>query len=87
MKYGAHCYLFTRSWSDADIRFLDTAAELGAALRGAMPLLVSGQNGVRGPQWWNMSVMVILMVAPLIVLAFALERYIAKGLLVGAVKG
>jgi D-psicose/D-tagatose/L-ribulose 3-epimerase len=32
MKYGAHCYLFTRSWSDADIRFLDTAAELGLAM-------------------------------------------------------
>lgn len=32
MKYGAHCYLFTRSWSDADIRFLDTAAELGLSM-------------------------------------------------------
>ena len=29
MKYGAHNYLFTRSWSDADIRFLDLARELG----------------------------------------------------------
>lgn len=52
-----------------------------------MPLLVSGQNGVRGPQWWNMSVLVFLMVLPLIVMSFVLERYIAKGLLVGAVKG
>jgi multiple sugar transport system permease protein len=52
-----------------------------------MPLLVSGQNGVRGPQWWNMSVLVALMIAPLIFLAVVLERYIAKGLLVGAVKG
>lgn len=52
-----------------------------------MPLLVSGQNGVRGPQWWNMSVLVTLMIAPLVVLAVVLERYIAKGLLVGAVKG
>ena len=52
-----------------------------------MPLLVAGQNGVRGPQWWNMSVLVTLMIAPLILLAVVLERYIAKGLLVGAVKG
>jgi multiple sugar transport system permease protein len=52
-----------------------------------MPLLVSGQNGVRGPQWWNMSVLVFLMVLPLIIMSFVLERYIAKGLLVGAVKG
>jgi D-psicose/D-tagatose/L-ribulose 3-epimerase len=29
MRYGAHCYLFTRRWSDADVRFLDVAAELG----------------------------------------------------------
>ena len=29
MKYGAHGYLFTRSWSDADVRFLDLARELG----------------------------------------------------------
>lgn len=52
-----------------------------------MPILVSGQNGVRGPQWWNMSVLVLLMVGPLLVMAVVLERYIAKGLLIGAVKG
>ncbi len=32
MKYGAHCYLFTRRWSDADLHFLDLAAELGLAM-------------------------------------------------------
>jgi multiple sugar transport system permease protein len=52
-----------------------------------MPVLVSAQNGVRGPQWWNMSVLVMLMVGPLILMAILLERYIARGLLVGAVKG
>lgn len=52
-----------------------------------MPLLVSAQNATRGPQWWNISVLVLLMVGPLILMAIALERYIAKGLLVGAVKG
>jgi multiple sugar transport system permease protein len=52
-----------------------------------MPVLVSAQNGVRGPQWWNMSVLVMLMVGPLILMAIILERFIAKGLLVGAVKG
>jgi multiple sugar transport system permease protein len=52
-----------------------------------MPILVSAQNGVRGPQWWNMSVLVMLMVGPLVLMAVLLERYIAKGLLVGAVKG
>ena len=52
-----------------------------------MPLLVSAQNATRGPQWWNISVLVLLMVSPLVLMAVLLERYIAKGLLVGAVKG
>ncbi|HEX2619549.1 MAG TPA: carbohydrate ABC transporter permease [Phototrophicaceae bacterium] len=60
---------------------------LSGANTQTMPLLVSAQNGVRGPQWWNMSVLVILMVGPLILLAIILERYITKGLLVGAIKG
>src|SRR5512140_75430 len=29
VKYGAHCYLFTRSWSDDDVRVLDLAREIG----------------------------------------------------------
>ncbi len=28
-KYGAHCYLLTRSWSDDQLSLLDTARELG----------------------------------------------------------
>jgi multiple sugar transport system permease protein len=51
-----------------------------------MPLLVTAQNATRGPQWWNISVLVVLMIIPLIAAAIALERFIAKGLLVGAVK-
>jgi multiple sugar transport system permease protein len=52
-----------------------------------MPLLVASQNATRGPQWWNISVLVVLMIAPIIVAAIALERFIARGLLVGALKG
>jgi len=29
MKYGAHCYIFTDRWSDAQLGLLDTACELG----------------------------------------------------------
>jgi D-psicose/D-tagatose/L-ribulose 3-epimerase len=32
VNYGAHCYLFTRSWSDADLHFLDLARELGLGM-------------------------------------------------------
>jgi multiple sugar transport system permease protein len=52
-----------------------------------MPLLVAAQNATRGPQWWNISLLVMLMVGPLLIMAVVLERYIAKGLLIGAVKG
>jgi multiple sugar transport system permease protein len=64
-----------------------TALFLTGANTQTMPILVSAQNGVRGPQWWNMSVLVMLMVGPLVLMSLVLERYIAKGILVGAVKG
>ncbi len=51
-----------------------------------MPILVVAQNTTRGPQWWNMSVLIMLMIVPVIGMAIALERFIARGLLVGAVK-
>jgi len=60
---------------------------LTGASSQTMPLLVAAQNATRGPQWWNISVLVMLMIMPLIILAIILERYIAKGILVGAVKG
>jgi len=52
-----------------------------------MPLLVAAQNATRGPQWWTLSVLVVTMILPIIVMAIVLERFIARGLLVGAVKG
>lgn len=52
-----------------------------------MPVLVSAQNTTRGPQWWNMSVLIVVMIAPVIVIATVLQKHIARGLLVGAVKG
>jgi multiple sugar transport system permease protein len=64
---------------------------LGLFLSGAdtqtLPMLVVGQNATRGPQWWNISVLVLVMIAPVVVLSIILERFIARGLLIGAVKG
>jgi multiple sugar transport system permease protein len=64
---------------------------LGLFLSGAdtqtMPVLVVAQNATRGPQWWNISALVLMMIVPVIVLAIILERYISRGILVGAVKG
>ena len=52
-----------------------------------MPVLVAAQNTTRGPQWWYMSVLIVIMIAPVIVIAGFLQKHIARGLLVGAVKG
>jgi multiple sugar transport system permease protein len=52
-----------------------------------MPVLVVAQNATRGPQWWNISLLVLLMVAPIVIVALVLERFIARGILLGAVKG
>jgi multiple sugar transport system permease protein len=60
---------------------------LSSADAQTMPLTVAAQNATRGPQWWYMSVLIMIMIVPVIALAIALERIISRGLLVGAVKG
>ena len=53
-----------------------------------MPILVAAMNaGERGVLWWTMSVTIVVMIIPVLILAIALQKYITKGLLVGAVKG
>ena len=60
---------------------------LSTARAQTIPLLVAAQNATRGPQWWYMSVLIIIMIVPVILLTLVLQRFIAKGLLLGAVKG
>ncbi|MGH8936463.1 MAG: carbohydrate ABC transporter permease [Acidimicrobiia bacterium] len=60
---------------------------LSSANAQTMPLTVAAQNATRGPQWWYMSVLILIMILPVIALAIALERVISRGLLVGALKG
>ena len=53
-----------------------------------MPILVAAMNaGERGILWWNMSVVIVVMIIPVVCMAIVLQRFIAKGLLLGAVKG
>jgi len=53
-----------------------------------LPILVAAMNaGERGILWWTMSVAIIIMIIPVVALAVVLQKYISKGLLVGAVKG
>lgn len=60
---------------------------LSGARSQTLPLTVAAQNATRGPQWWYMSVLILIMIIPVVAVAIALERYIARGLLVGAIKG
>lgn len=60
---------------------------LSGADAQTLPLTVAAQNATRGPQWWYMSVLILIMIVPVIVIAIALERFIARGLLVGSIKG
>src|SRR5258705_7376616 len=60
---------------------------LSTANAQTMPLLVAAQNATRGPQWWNMSVLILIMILPVILMAVILERFISRGILTGAVKG
>jgi multiple sugar transport system permease protein len=60
---------------------------LSSADAQTLPLIIAAQNATRGPQWWYMSVLILIMILPVIAIAIALERYIARGLLIGAVKG
>ena len=60
---------------------------LSTAKAQTIPLLVAAQNATRGPQWWYMSVLIIIMIAPVVAITVTLQKYIARGLLLGAVKG
>jgi multiple sugar transport system permease protein len=73
--------VFVFAWNEYLLALFLTSADAQT-----MPLTVAAQNATRGPQWWYMSVLIMIMIAPVIVLAIALERRISRGLLVGAVK-
>jgi multiple sugar transport system permease protein len=70
------------AWNEFLIALILTSANAQT-----MPLQVAAQNATRGPQWWAMSVLIIIMITPVVVMAVALERYITRGILVGALKG
>jgi len=53
-----------------------------------LPILVAGMNGgEKGILWWSMAVVIIIMIVPVIAMALLLQRFISKGILLGAVKG
>ena len=64
------------------------AVFLSTSRAQTMPIMVAAQiSQERGIFWWNMSVVIIVMIIPVVVMAMLLQRFIAKGVLLGAVKG
>jgi multiple sugar transport system permease protein len=46
-----------------------------------MPLLIAAQHFQRGPQWWDISVLAVIAIAPVVIIALFLQRYLVKGLI------
>ena len=64
------------------------AVFLATAKVQTMPIMVAAKNaGEKGVLWWEMCAVIVVMIIPVIIMAIFLQRFIAKGVLLGAVKG
>ena len=64
------------------------AVFLSTSKAQTMPIMVAAKNaGERGIMWWEMCSLIVVMIIPVIIMAIILQRFIAKGVLMGAVKG
>lgn len=64
------------------------AVFLSTAKAQTMPIMVAAKNaGEKGILWWEMCAIIVVMIIPVIIMAIFLQRFIARGVLLGAVKG
>jgi multiple sugar transport system permease protein len=64
------------------------AVFLSTSKAQTMPIMIAAKNaGERGILWWEMCGIILVMIIPVIIMAIILQRFIAKGVLLGAVKG
>jgi multiple sugar transport system permease protein len=64
------------------------AVFLSTSRAQTMPIMVAAKNaGEKGIFWWEMCAVIVVMILPVIIMAIILQRFIAKGVLLGAVKG
>lgn len=64
------------------------AVFLSTAKAQTMPIMVAAKNaGERGIWYWEMCAIIVIMIIPVIIMAIILQRFISKGVLLGAVKG
>lgn len=64
------------------------AVFLSTSKSQTMPIMVAAKNaGEKGILWWEMCAIIVIMIIPVIFMAIILQRFIARGVLLGAVKG
>ncbi len=64
------------------------AVFLATAKVQTMPIMVAAKNaGEKGVLWWEMSAIIVVMIVPVVFMAILLQRFISRGVLLGAVKG
>jgi multiple sugar transport system permease protein len=64
------------------------AVFLATAKVQTMPIMVAAKNaGEKGVLWWEMSAIIVVMIVPVVFMALLLQRFISRGVLLGAVKG
>jgi multiple sugar transport system permease protein len=77
-------YLFCLMFAWNDYLF---ALMLTFSRASTMPMYVAGMGSQSyGPQWWHLSALSLMTIAPMILIALLVERYITRGLVVGAIK-
>lgn len=74
------CMMF--SWNDYLFALMLTFSRAST-----MPMYIAGEGTQSyGPQWWYLSALSLLAIVPMAVVAVMVERYITRGLVVGAIK-
>jgi multiple sugar transport system permease protein len=52
-----------------------------------LPVYLSSMKSTKGIDWWTMSALILIMVAPVVLIGLFLQRFIVRGLSAGALKG
>lgn len=74
------CMMF--SWNDYLFALMLTFSRAST-----MPMYIAGEGTqTYGPQWWYLSALSLLAVVPMVIVATIVERYITRGLVIGAIK-
>jgi ABC-type glycerol-3-phosphate transport system permease component len=79
----AAIFAFLLSWNDFGISLILITSEE----RLTMPLGMAQMNLAYGVKWDSLSAAAMMYIIPTIILALLLQRYIVRGLTMGAVKG